>query len=222
MFVIATGTAAAMRARKSKLINQTAFWNASLQKALFARETALLLRADADVAFAGGLLQDYLLPVLTNDLFENYLEFVESRERQPETICSYEQDRFGFDHALAGAALAHQWHLPDELVCCILYHHAGLGLLAHPQLGRSPAAAVALSALLADQLRQHFHGLELLGKLATKWSAFDLEGLAKKVDEQQATLRLGVRNDFPLSRRIGAAAGSSDAYADGTLAVAQG
>jgi serine/threonine-protein kinase len=217
VLVMATGAQAAMQARKSKLINQQAFWNASLQKALFAREVALLLQADPDVAFSGALLQDYLLPVLTNDLLDTYLEFVEHRETLPETLCEFENNRFAWDHALAGACLAHRWHLPDELVCCILYHHSGLQILAHPQLGRSPVAAVALSALLPDQLRQHYHGLDLLSKLQQKWPAFRLEHLAETVDRQHEAMNLGVRNDFPLLRRCQCVSGAPEAYLDGSL-----
>jgi HD-like signal output (HDOD) protein len=217
MLVMATGAQAAMQARKSKLINQQAFWNASLQKALFAREVANMLQTDADVAFSGALLQDYLLPVLSNDLIATYLEFVESRETLPETLCEFEHNRFAWDHALAGACLAFRWNLPDELVCCILYHHSGLRILVHPQLGRSPVAAVALSAMLPDQLRQHYHGLELLSKLEQKWPAFCLERLAETVDQQHEAMNLGVRNDFPLLRRCQCVADAPEAYQDGSL-----
>ncbi|HEX4070543.1 MAG TPA: HDOD domain-containing protein [Planctomycetaceae bacterium] len=217
MLVMATGAQASMRARKSKLINQQAFWNACLQKALFAREIAQMLQTDADVAFSGALLQDYLLPVLTNDLIDTYLEFVQQRETFPETLCEFEHNRFEWDHALAGACLAHRWNLPDELVCCILYHHSGLRILAHPQLGRTAVAAVALSAMLPDQLRQHYHGLELLSKLEHKWPAFHLEALATTVDQQHESMNLGVRNDFPLSRRCKCLAGAAEAYDDGSL-----
>jgi len=221
MLVFAKGTEAAMRARKSKLINQAAFWNASLQKALFAREVAGLLKADRDVAFSGALLQDYLLPVLTNDLFQTYLDFIQSREQSGETLSEFETKRMGWDHSLAGACLAHCWHLPDELVCCILYHHGGLRMLAHPQLGRTAVAAVALSALLPDQLRQHYHGLEVLSKLEGKWPAFRLSELAEEVDRQHEAMNLGVRNDFPLARRCKVSAeDAAAAYQDGTLETA--
>jgi serine/threonine-protein kinase len=217
MLVFATGTEAALRARKSKLINQSAFWNACLQKALFAREVATLLGTDVEVAFAGGLLQDFLLPVLTNDLLEGYLDFVQARSNQPETLCEFEQRQFGWDHALAGGCLAHCWNLPDELVCCILYQHTGVRILAHAQLGRTAAAAVALSALLPDQLRQHFHGLDMLQRLQTKWPAFNLERLAQAVDEQHKAMSVGVHNDFPLSRRLACQSDASEAYQDGSL-----
>ena len=200
-YIVTMGMQAAIQARKSKLIHQTSFWNASLQKALFAREVAGLLKTDGDLAFAGALLQDYLLPVITNDLLDDYLRFGESRADQPECLCEYEQATFGWDHALAGACLAHRWNLPDDLACCILFHHQGLRILAHPQLGRSPVAAVALSALLPDQLRQHYHGLEHLVSLQDKWAAFNLEQLVETVDAKHADSGLGIRNDFPLARR---------------------
>ncbi|MEX0718049.1 MAG: HDOD domain-containing protein [Planctomycetaceae bacterium] len=201
-FVVTTGMQAAVRSRKSRLINQGSFWNASLQKALFAKEVAQLLRVDdLEIAFAGALLQDYLLPVITNDLFDSYLAFVENRAAQAKVITDYELAKFGWDHALAGACLAHRWKLPDELVCCVLHHHRGLKLLADPVLGRSAAAAVAVSALIPDQLRQHYQGLEHLLLLQDKWPEFDLAAIAARVDEKQESLGMGMRNDFPLSRR---------------------
>ena len=218
MFVVSTGMQAAVRAKKSRLINQNCFWNASLQKALFAKEVAKLLKTDEDLAFSGSLLQDYLLPVVTNDLFDQYLPFVENREQQPACLCEYEQQVLGWDHSLAAAALAHRWHLPDDLVCCVLFHHQGLRILAHPQLGRSAVAAVALSALLPDQLRQHFQGLDLLQKLQEKWTTFDLQAIAQIVDAKQQEMGLGVQNPYPLARRCRAGEGAS--FNDGSLAIA--
>lgn len=201
MFLITTGMQAAVQARQSKMINQSCFWNATLQKALFARHVAGMLKADQDLAFAGALLQDYLLPVLTNDLYEGYVNFVSTRDSQPINMCEYEQSTFGWNHALAGACLARRWKLPDELVCCILYHHHGLQVLAHPQLGRTAVAAVALSGLLPDQLRQCYRGLEQLMLLEEKWPAFKLQEIAAIVDKEHANIGMNVQNDYPLSRR---------------------
>jgi serine/threonine-protein kinase len=209
--IMTTGMQAAVRARQSRLINQRSFWNASLQRALFAREVALLLKADADTAFAGAMLQDYLLPVLTNDLFNSYLKFIDARDEQPPCLAEYERTIFGWDHSLAASALAHRWHLPDELVCCILYHHSGLGILKHAQLGPTAVAAVALSALLSDQIRQHEGGIAKLLLLEQKWTAFNLKKVAETVDAKQAAMNLGVQNDFRLARAIQAAAGKATA-----------
>jgi serine/threonine-protein kinase len=215
--LVTVGTKAAVQARQSKLINQNCFWIAALQKALFAQEVAALLKTDRDVAFAGALLQDFLLPVLTSDLYGPYLEFIKTRDRQPMDICEFEQATFGWDHAVAAACLAHRWKLPDELVCCILFHHQGLEILAHPELGRSPVAAVAVAGLLPDQLRQCYQGLEQLLVLDQKWPAFSLSSVAETVDRKQADTGLGVRNEFPLSRRCKSVASQQANNADGTL-----
>ena len=220
MFLITVGMRAAVQARQSKLINQSCFWNATLQKALFAREVARLLHTDEDLAFSGALLQDYLLPVLTNDLCEAYLSFIQTRDRQPVNMCEFEQATFGWNHALAGACLAHRWKLPDELVCCILFHHQGLRILSHPQLGRSAAAAVALSALLPDQMRQCYQGLEQLIALEQKWPAFELGALCEAVDLAHVDLGMGVPNDFPLARRCRMALKKEPVCSDGMLAAA--
>jgi HD-like signal output (HDOD) protein len=223
LFVTMIGTEGSVRSRKSKLINQNAFWNACLERALFAREVSRLLKTDSDVAFAGGLLQDYLLPLLTDELFDSYHEFVERRETCPELLTDFEQSRFGWDHAMAGACLAFQWNLPDELVCCILYHHVGLRILSHPTLSRSPVAAVALAALIPDQFRQQHHGLEQLRKLETVWSEFRLEELAALVDRQHQELGLGIPNDSPLLQRCTSPADGPADNADVTReAVAAG
>ncbi|MBI3864079.1 MAG: HDOD domain-containing protein [Planctomycetia bacterium] len=199
--LITVGTKAAIQARQSKLINQSCFWNAALQKAIFAREIARMLKADYDLAFNGALLQDYLLPVVTNELYDHYVEFIKARDQHPVDICQFEQQSFEWDHAIAGACLARRWKLPDELVGCILFHHAGIEILSDPDLGRTAAAAVALSALLPDQLRQCYQGLEQLVVVEQAWPALNLKAVAETVDAQHEAAGLGVRNDFPLMRR---------------------
>lgn len=200
MHIVTTATQSAVRARKSKLINQASFWNSSLQKALFAKQVAVLLKTDKDLAFSGALLQDYLIPVISNEFFTDYLNFIQNRSEQPVCICQFEQQTFQWDHAIAGAALANRWHLPSDLICCILFQHFGLRILGHPQLGRTAVAAVAVSALLPDELRQNQLGLEQLARLSQKWPAFDLRTIAARVDEQHDEMGLGIRNAFPLSR----------------------
>lgn len=202
LFLVTTGMQAALKSRQSKLINQACFWNASLQKALFAREIALILKADTDLAFAGGLMQDFLLPVLTNELLDPYIQFTEQRENQPAELCDYETQKFGWNHAVAAASLAMRWKLPEDIVACLLFHHAGLRILTHPQIGRTAVAAVALSALLPDQLRQSYDGLEHLMLLEAKWPSFNIRKMAENVDEKHDALGLGIVNDFPLSRRL--------------------
>jgi serine/threonine-protein kinase len=221
-FIVITGTRAAVQARQSRLINQQCFWNSSIQKALFARLVARILKTDEETAFAGALLQDFLLPVITNELFDQYVSFLQRREEHPVMMADYEQQSFGWNHAFAGACLARRWKLPDELVACILFHHHGLHLLADPRLARTPVAAVAISALIPDQLRQCYVGLEQLELLQQKWPAFQFGSMVEQVDELHAGLGMGVANDFPLVRRCKPARerDRSARFNDGSLTVA--
>ena len=82
-----------------------------------------------------------------------------------------------------------------------MFHHLGLKILADPRLARSSAAAVAISALLPDQLRQHLTGLDQLAMLEEKWPAFDLAAIVEIVDREHVGVDPGIDNDFPLSRR---------------------
>lgn len=209
LLVLTNGAQAAIRARKSRLIHQQTFWNIGLQRAFFASEVAKRLGADAEMAFAGALLQDFLLPVLSNDLFDKYSAFIADRMGQPDSLTQFEQRTFGWDHSLIAAGLAHRWKLPDEITCSLFHHHAGLRILGHGGLARTSVAAVALSALLPDPLRQHLNGLEQLMLLQSKWPDFALAELIRTVDALHASSGLGVKNDFPLARTCRAALGAS-------------
>lgn len=200
--VLTSATQGAVRAKQSRLVNQTTFWNSSLQKALFAKEVAKLLKADEDLAFAGAMLQDYILPVISNELYEQYLNYLSDVTAHPEALAEFEQESFGWNHALAAAGLASRWNFPPDLICCILYHNHGLRILGHQELGRTAVAAVAISALLPDELRQQRGGMRQLAQLSDKWNAFDLEKLASTVDEQHAEAGLASRNAFPLTRLV--------------------
>ncbi|MGE0374353.1 MAG: HDOD domain-containing protein [Planctomycetaceae bacterium] len=202
MFVISAGTKAAMLATSTRVINLNSFWNEVLQRALFSREVAHAGKIAGDVSFGGALLQDFLLPVLTSVFPDEYYEFLRlSREEQAD-LCEYEQRVFGWDHATAAAHVAHHWNLPDELTCCVFYHHRIRDVVIHPQLGDSPCLPVAISALLAGQMRQERNGEPRLVELVQSTGAFDLSAVCESVDAQQEEMANGIRIEFPLTRRF--------------------
>jgi len=57
------------------------------------------------------------------------------------------------------------WNLPDELICCVCLHHNGTSLLANEKLKDTAPAAVAVSCLIPDPLRQEADGFERLIEL---------------------------------------------------------
>ncbi len=191
----------AMKSRKSKLINLQNFWNTNLERALFAREVAKLIGADADLAFAAGMLQDFLLPVVTNELYDEYLRFSETQDEQPVGIVEFERRQFQWDHAEAAARIMFEWGFPDDLTCCVLFHHRGLELFADEQLGRTAAAAAAVAGLMPDPLRQSPAGLEQLFRLEAIYPEFRLIEVAQRVHDEFEAHSGNAANYFSLLRR---------------------
>jgi serine/threonine-protein kinase len=198
LFLLSAGLRLALAAQQSKLINLKNFWNANLERALFAREVARLLHADADLAFAGGMLQDLLLPALTNELIDDYQSFLRGQETSPRNLIEFEREEFGWTHAVAAARLIHDWHFPDDLACCLLYHHQGLEMLCDPRLGKTAVAAVAVAGLVPDAFHQSPHGFEQLLHLETVWPEFDLESIAARVQDEFSAMSPGASHPFSL------------------------
>ena len=196
LYLLTKAVEHALRGRESRMINLRSFWTNSLERALFARHVARLLKTDAEVAFTGAMLQDFLLPCLTNDLFPRYLAFAEDRDDNPIDLHQFEQQAQRWDHAEAAAQVMFGWEFPDELICCVLLHHRGLKILSDKQLGRTPVAAVAVSALMPDALRQVANGMQQLIALDSKWPPFDLLAAAEEVDREYQELSPAGDNQF--------------------------
>lgn len=171
----------ALPVRQLKLINLGAFWSSNLERGLLARQVARLLKADEELAFAAGLLQDFLLPVLTNELYTQYLEFLRKCETEPCSLVHFEQQVFGWNHAEAAARVMFDWGFPDDLICCIFFQHHGLPLLADKTVGNSAAMSVAISGLMPDPLRQTPEGIAQLYMLEKFWKVFRVKSLAEQV-----------------------------------------
>ncbi len=172
----------AMSTRESKLINLQNFWNTNFERALLAKEIARILQADEDIAFAAGMLQDFLLPILTSESLETYLDFTTQQETSPVNLYEFEQQVFGWDHALAAAYVMRDWGFPDDLICCVAMHNKGLFILKDAQLASTCVAAVALAGLMPDALRQTPDGLDQLIRLEKAWPKFNLLKIASQVE----------------------------------------
>lgn len=188
-----------MRSTSSKLINFQSFWNTNLERALFAREIATLLGGDADLAYTAGMLQDFMLPMITNQLVDDYLEFTEHRD-QFENLVEFEQKQFHWNHAQASAHIMLAWQFPDELICCVHFHHHGLAVLKDEKLRNTSVAATAISALLTDALRQEPDGVTKLMSLDEQWSEFNLFKIAKKIDLEFQEVSENASNHIPFIR----------------------
>lgn len=184
-YLMAAGVKAATRAQQSRLLNQRHFWNNSLQRGLFSRSIASCLNLDAGLCFMGGLLQDFLLPVLTNKYDSQYIQWMETESRDGRDLCDWEQETFGWNHAQAGACVAHMWNFPDDLLCALFYHHELQETLQRKEMEFFNLFPVTCSALLPDQLTQSTAGIRELIRVDERCKAFSLLPLCKQVDAEQ-------------------------------------
>ncbi|MCH9654534.1 MAG: HDOD domain-containing protein [Planctomycetes bacterium] len=202
LFLVTTGLKQAMSTNDSKLINLPNFWSTNLERALTAREIARLMKVDPDVAFSAAMLQDFLLPVLSKELFDFYLQFTINQDSNPYLLNEYERQQFNWDHCAAAANVMLDWSFPDELICCVFLHHEGLKLLTDPELGKSPAAAVAVASLIPDPLRQDPNGLNQLLTLNAAWPEFNLFEIAEQIDSELREESTAARNYLSLKNRL--------------------
>lgn len=189
--LLAAGVRAATRSIRSKLVNQRNFWNESLQRALFARELAHKLKLDPGLAFLGGLLQDYLLPVLTNHFDKEYIQYLNIDALDGRDLVDWERETFGWDHASVGVYFAAKWNFPDDLLCAINCHHSLPALLEHRDSELFKLFPVAMAALLPDQLRQCRNGVRELIRIDQNSPAIKLDEVCQLVDEDQSKLAEG-------------------------------
>jgi len=202
LFLVTTGLKQAMTTSESKLINLPNFWSTNLERALAARKIAQLMKVDPDVAFSAAMLQDFLLPVLSNELFDFYLQFTINQDSSPRLLNEYEHQQFNWDHCAAAANVMLDWSFPDELICAVYLHHEGLKLLTDSELGKTPAAAVAVASLIPDPLRQDPNGLNQLLTLNEAWPEFNLFEIAEQIDSELREESTATQNYISLKNRL--------------------
>lgn len=200
--LVAAGLKAATLALESRLMNHRNFWNESLRRALFAQQCARTLKVDADLAFIGGLLQDFVLPVLTNQYVEHYIRFL--REAAPDgiSLADWETENFGWSHASAAAVVARNWNLPDDLLCAILLHHRMELPLQSSDKELFQLFPVTLSALLPDQLQQVPGGVRQLLEADSRSEFLHLDELCRTVDDELTEMAGGEKRPQLLSPLI--------------------
>jgi len=201
LIVITSAVRRAMAARRSKLLPVRNFWYTNLERALVAKNIAYWMDANEELAYAAGLLQDYLLPILTNELYGSYLRFIDATKGSQQRLVEFEREQFGWDHTEAGAHVMLDWAFPDDLICCVLFHHQGLSILDDAVLGRTAAAAAAIAGLMPDPLQQEPNGMARLMELEKRWPEFRLEPLAQKVEEEFRTLAPASGNHITFRHR---------------------
>ena len=110
----------------------------------------LLRGPDRDAAFAGALLHDIGLIVLSLGMTAAYREVVAEASETGASLVAIEEARLGIDHAEIGACLLGLWGLPNAIIQIVHHHHRPSGAGAAQ---RELAAAVHVADVLSGDDR---------------------------------------------------------------------
>ncbi|MBL8848620.1 MAG: HDOD domain-containing protein, partial [Planctomycetaceae bacterium] len=167
-----------LKGATSKFIHPLRFQRDNAERSLFAGETARLIGGDPETARTACLLQDLLLPMLTDAYTDTYRKF----DPKASGLVEFERKHFGWDHAALLAKLMSDWGFPDELVACVGLHHSAERVLADQELARTSVGAAAVASLLPDAMQQSFNGIERLLTLQDNYPEFVWMEVAARVD----------------------------------------
>ena len=133
-------------------------WQDSLRRAMFARFLLLETKqGDAEMAFAGALLQDMAVPLLLNVKAADYSTLLDTLVKdKTQRLSDLEMEFFNWNHADASYVLGQHWKLPKILVDLIANHlkveETSANYKNYPE-----CAVVALSSLLPSVARAEWN-----------------------------------------------------------------
>lgn len=128
-------------------------WQASLCKAVAARQFAMLLNAGcAEEAFAAALFQDFAMSVLFACAKDEMLKLLDDPSLSVSERLKKERDLFSIDHAEAGETIAQKLDLPQVFVDAIAAHHDSVKLSMAMSDNAALADAVYVAALFPHKL----------------------------------------------------------------------
>jgi putative nucleotidyltransferase with HDIG domain len=130
---------------KNWALDPAVFWRHSLGCAMVCRKFSEKLEtADADKAYMAGLLHDIGFMVNCMVFAREFSKSVEHAIKEQVPFHQAELECMGFTHCQTGQELAAKWHLSDDIVNVIAYHHT----VNECKASRALVALVHLSDLL--------------------------------------------------------------------------
>jgi serine/threonine-protein kinase len=183
MLLLSAAVERAMKPSDLDKFDYNSYMNSNIERALFAAQIAARLGADEDLAFAAGMLSDCIIPAASTNprIGIAYKKYHSADNATKPRLIDFEQKLLGWEHAAIASQIMLGWQFPDDLVCCVAFHHQFARLLADPDLKSSPALAVALAAMLPDSLNQEPMGLIALTQIAKASRKFDLLACAAAI-----------------------------------------
>ena len=108
---------------KIRGLDQQAFWQDSLRRAVSARILGSYAGLDASRCFLAGMMQDIGLLLLFLHQPAKAMLWQEFRKREPMARYSMEQNVFGLNHEQALDVFCRHWGIDDDLHLPLIYHH---------------------------------------------------------------------------------------------------
>lgn len=178
--VLTSALQSATAAITSRLINLAQLQKTNRTRAEFARCMALGMQLDPEVAYFAGLLQDFMLPLLSEAFYDDYNQIL-----QPEiNLVEEEERRFGWNHAQVGAMVMHDWGFPPEMVACVLMHHQEQQVLSDPSLCESCVGTSVAAGCLPVGRWESPTSFETLLAMQNEMSNFSFLYVAVEVDQE--------------------------------------
>lgn len=196
--LLTTALQQALRGVTSSFIHPHRFQRDNTERSLFSGITAEIVGGDPDTARTASLLQDLLLPVLTDAYSDEYRKF----DYRNGDLVDFERGQFGWTHAELLARLMHDWGFPDELTACVALHHQTDRVLSDAALSRTAAAATVIAALLPDSMQQSPQGIDRLLTLQDQYPHFVCLDVAARVDEAAGGEEGGPNESSQLAVRL--------------------
>ncbi len=190
----------AMQQVESPLISTSDFRRETVERALFARETARYLGLNSTTAYTAAMLQDIMLPTLTRRYQIDYYEYLNSRD--PRNLAEFEKDRFGWTHAEITAKTLLNWGFSNTLALAVLQHHDNSEELLRTEDEIPLGFSVSCSSLLMDVMRQSPNGVLKLMDLQSINQRFQVMEIAASVDQAISELSPNLHNPVSLVHRL--------------------
>lgn len=151
-------------------------WEHAVQSGLAARRVAeFTRRADADEAFAAGVLHDLGKVIILLNCPDEYAEVQKRLEHGAPDSITAERAVLGFDHCLVGERLLTNWSMPGNLCAVARWHHEPAGAEDLAPMVEAVACGELLSQRLCDR---RGGGSRLDQRLAASLAALGLDEAA--------------------------------------------
>ena len=121
--VLATSVSETFTGIPEDVMSMQQFWRQSVYCAAASRVLASACNVlDSDRLFVAGLLRDIGHLVMYQAIPDIYLQILEAAKERELPLDEMERNFVGFDYAMVGGELMHQWNLPKSLQEPTFYH----------------------------------------------------------------------------------------------------